>query len=88
MQSSLETRNVSIYSRRPAVVNKRTSIRLEPSLWKALEDIAQSAGKSVSEIVTDVYHARPDRGGLTSAVRVHIVAELQRRAEMSERVAA
>ena len=52
--------------------DRRTSIRLEPALWRALEEIAEQQHRTINEIVAEVDR---DRGALrlTSAVRVYIV---------------
>ena len=65
-QTSLVTRNVRIGP-------KRTSVRLEPELWRALEEIAQRENCDINEICKHVSENRTDKGGFTSALRVHIV---------------
>ncbi|MBX2855453.1 MAG: ribbon-helix-helix domain-containing protein [Rhodobacteraceae bacterium] len=64
--TSLITRNVRIGP-------KRTSVRLEPELWRALEDIAQRENCDINEICKRVSDNRTEKGGFTSALRVHIV---------------
>ena len=66
MKSSLVTRNVRIHSR-------RTSVRLEPQLWRALEVIAQREKVDTNEICSRVADQRSDEGGFTSALRVYII---------------
>lgn len=54
----------------------RTSIRLEPELWDALEEICRREGMSMTEIVRLIEARSADAGqtgGRTSAVRVYIV---------------
>lgn len=50
----------------------RTSVRLEPVMWEALQEIARCQGKTITQLVTEI-----DRMGLatslTSAIRVYIV---------------
>ena len=50
----------------------RTSMRLEPELWDALNEICLRERIDPGEFVRRVEAERP-RGGRTSAVRVHIV---------------
>lgn len=55
----------------------RTSIRLEPELWDALEEICRRERRSMAETVQDVEARQIETGmtgGRTSAIRVHIVA--------------
>lgn len=66
MRSSLVTRNVRIHDR-------RTSVRLEPQLWRALETIAELEAVDLNEICSRVEDSRGPDGGFTSALRVYIV---------------
>lgn len=55
----------------------RTSMRLEPELWDALDEIARREGMSIAETIRAVELAWAEggnAGGRTSAVRVHIVS--------------
>lgn len=54
----------------------RTSMRLEPELWNALEEICQREGVSLTETVQMIetrWEQAGQTSGRTSAVRVHIV---------------
>ena len=50
----------------------RTSMRLEPELWEALNDICRMERIGLSELIRSI-EARGHPGGRTSAVRVYIV---------------
>jgi predicted DNA-binding ribbon-helix-helix protein len=64
--SSLVIRNV--------VVNgHRTSVRLEPVMWDALNEIARQQKMHVNALVTSI-DAERDASSLTAASRVYIVA--------------
>lgn len=64
-RSSLVTGNVR-------VAGRRTSVRLEPEMWSALNEVCAREGMSLSALVT-----RIERGGhastLTAAIRVHLL---------------
>lgn len=62
----LVTKNVKIDGR-------RTSVRLEPSMWKALDEIAEDEGCSIHEICTAVYEIKMDDTSFTAALRVFIM---------------
>ncbi|MBF0373584.1 MAG: ribbon-helix-helix domain-containing protein [Alphaproteobacteria bacterium] len=62
----LLTRNVRLGA-------KRTSMRLEPAMWEALEEIARRESIAPDEVVGVVCGTRPARTTLTAAVRVFIV---------------
>ena len=66
MKSSLVTRNIRIGQR-------RTSVRLEPQLWRALEVISEMERADINQLCTRVADARGPDGGFTSALRVFIV---------------
>jgi predicted DNA-binding ribbon-helix-helix protein len=63
--SSLHIRNIIIAGR-------RTTVRLEPVMWEALQDIAADQGRSVHDLVTEIAHTRTVPN-LTSAIRVFVV---------------
>jgi predicted DNA-binding ribbon-helix-helix protein len=50
----------------------RTSMRLEPELWDALQEICTREGVTLGEMVRRI-EEQGHRGGRTSAVRVHVL---------------
>jgi predicted DNA-binding ribbon-helix-helix protein len=50
----------------------RTSVRLEPVMWDALQDIARREHVTVHDLVTDIDRKRT-ASSLTAAIRVYIV---------------
>lgn len=64
-RSSLSLHNI-------VVDGRRTSVRLEASMWDGLRDIAQRRGMSLNDLVTEIERNR-DTPGLTAAIRVYIV---------------
>ncbi|MGH1455173.1 MAG: ribbon-helix-helix domain-containing protein [Alphaproteobacteria bacterium] len=65
-QSSLISKNVTIFDR-------RTSIRLEPEMWGALNDIASREKCSVHDVCTLVYARKKPETSLTAAIRVFLM---------------
>ena len=63
--SSLVIRNV-------VVGGHRTSVRLEPVMWDALQDIARRRRVTMHDLVTYIDRART-ASSLTAAIRVYIV---------------
>lgn len=55
------------------VSGRRTSIRLEPQMWEALEEIGRREGRTIGEIATLVNRQR-HQSSLTAAMRVFIVS--------------
>lgn len=64
--SILESRNVTVGGR-------RTSMRLEPQMWEALESIARGEGITLNNLCTQIDQRRREVG-LTSATRVFIIS--------------
>lgn len=58
----------------------RTSISLENAYWQALTDLAHAQGKTISTVVTEIDQARGE-GGLSSAIRVHLLEYFRRQAK-------
>jgi predicted DNA-binding ribbon-helix-helix protein len=63
--SSLSPHNVIVGGR-------RTSVRLEASMWEGLHDIARRRAMTLNELVTEIERNRVTPG-LTAAIRVYIV---------------
>jgi predicted DNA-binding ribbon-helix-helix protein len=76
-RSSLSLHNVIVNGR-------RTSVRLEASMWDGLQDIARRRGMSVNDLVTEIERNR-DTPGLTAAIRVYIVDFYRRALGMIDR---
>lgn len=64
--SSLVCRNVTI-------LDRRTSIRIEPKFWQWFQEIARAHHTTVHQIATDI-NRRRFQGTLTSAIRTFICA--------------
>jgi predicted DNA-binding ribbon-helix-helix protein len=56
------------------IAGHRTSISLELPFWEALRDLAARDGLSMAQLVARIDEAR-GRTNLSSAVRVHILAQ-------------
>ena|SRR6266849_3311163 len=63
--SSLVIRNI-------VVAGHRTSVRLEPTMWEALREIARQRETNLNELVTEIDRRR-NASSLTAAIRVFIV---------------
>lgn len=77
--SSLRTRNV-------IVGGHRTSVRLEPALWEAFDEICRRERKSPRAVCSEAAALRRE-GGFTSALRVYILAYFRTLAAEERRVA-
>jgi predicted DNA-binding ribbon-helix-helix protein len=51
---------------------RRTTLRLEPAIWKALIEIGNQRGRTVHDLVTEIA-ANDANPNLSSAVRVYVV---------------
>jgi predicted DNA-binding ribbon-helix-helix protein len=61
-----------LVNRNVTALRGRTSMRLEPELWDALEDICRREQQTLGEMVKRV-EQRGHPGGRTSAVRVFVL---------------
>lgn len=66
------TRGSSLIIRNVVVDGRRTSIRLEPEMWRSLQDICKRERCTVHDIATMVAALR-GIGSLTAALRVFLV---------------
>lgn len=70
----------SIPARNVTVMAKRTSMRLEPSLWSALEEVGKREGRSVDEVCDRIVETMLRNYGtgkppsFTAAVRMFLVS--------------
>jgi predicted DNA-binding ribbon-helix-helix protein len=56
------------------VAGRRTSMRLEPPMWRWLDEVAAAHGMTVGQFCTEVARAKPRGSSLTAAIRVAIAA--------------
>lgn len=63
-----------------AIKGHRTSISLEAEFWDALREIAQARGTSLGALVGEIDAARRDDSGLSTAVRLFVLAHFRARA--------
>ncbi len=63
-----------LINRNVTVNGRRTSLRLEPEMWDALEEIAKREGVRVSDLVSRIdREVRGGASGLTARVRVFVL---------------
>lgn len=62
----------TLISKNITVLGKRTSVRLEPAMWEALQEIAERENASLNDICAYVHNNRLE-SSLTSALRVYIL---------------
>lgn len=71
--SSRARRGTSLVIRNVIVEGRRTSIRLEPEMWRSLQEICKRERCSAHDIATMVAAGRT-QGSLTAALRVFVMA--------------
>jgi len=72
LRRSHENAPSSLVIHNVVVGDRRTSVRLEPIMWDALNDIAHRLGMTVHDLVTEIDRERT-ASSLTAAIRVYIV---------------
>ena len=64
--STLVSRNITVSTR-------RTSVRLEPEMWRALKEISARENCSIHELCTLINFRKNKRTSLTAAIRVFLM---------------
>jgi predicted DNA-binding ribbon-helix-helix protein len=67
--SALQTRTVWIG-------NRRTSVKLHPSIWEALDEVADRQGRTIHDVLIAIDRTR-GATSLATAIRVYIVEFLR-----------
>ncbi len=68
----VESQESTLRSGNVTVGGRRTSIRLEPSMWQALREISTREGKTMHALVTEIERGRA-QSSLTAAIRVYLL---------------
>ncbi len=66
-----------LVNRNVTAIRGRTSMRLEPELWEALEEICLRESLTLADVIKQIERLGHP-GGRTSAVRVHVLAYFRR----------
>src|SRR5688572_23853611 len=63
----------TLVSRNITVSGRRTSVRLEPEMWRALKEISTRENCSIHELCTLISFRKNKRTSLTAAIRVFLM---------------
>ena len=63
----------TLVSRNITVCGRRTSVRLEPEMWRALKEIAGRETCSIHELCSLISFRKNKRTSLTAAIRVFLM---------------
>jgi len=55
------------------ISGRRTTVRLEAEMWASLKDIAETEGRSLHELASDIYYRKKSGQSFTSAIRVFVM---------------
>jgi predicted DNA-binding ribbon-helix-helix protein len=69
----------AIRKRSVRIAGHRTSVSLEGAFWDELKAIAEARGTSLNALITEIDGGRGG-GGLSSALRLFVLAEVKRAA--------
>ena len=72
-----QVRFSNLVNRNIIVDGHRTSIRLEPAMWMALNKIAERENLTIHQLGTRIDRLRDENCGLTAAIRVFLLAYFQ-----------
>ena len=62
-----------------SIAGHRTSLSLEDAFWDGLTDVARAEGKTRAALIAEI-DSRREGLGLSSAVRLHVLAHFRARA--------
>jgi predicted DNA-binding ribbon-helix-helix protein len=63
-----------IYKARAVYIGaRRTTVRLAPVMWEALDDIARDQSLTLSDVLCKIEHGCDPGEGLADAIRIYIV---------------
>jgi predicted DNA-binding ribbon-helix-helix protein len=65
-------RDSTLLNRNIWIGRRRTSLRLEPAMWQALEEVAATSGLTIHQLCTMIDERRRE-SSLTAAVRVFLL---------------
>ena len=71
--AATEDSKSTLISRNITVKGRRTSVRLEPEMWGALQDIAQREKCHIHDICTLICLCKKTNTSLTAAIRVFVM---------------
>ena len=63
----------SLISKNITICGRRTSIRLEPEMWDALEDVSNREKRTIHDIASYAYLRKKPITSLTAAIRVFLL---------------
>jgi len=72
-QKSVNDQENCFQGRNVWVSGRRTSVRLEPEMWQALQDVAKFEGVSVGDVCTSIEKLMINSRSFSSAVRVFLL---------------
>lgn len=73
MSEDMNENRSTLISRNITVLGKRTSVRLEPEMWKELKGIAKREKCTIHDLCTLISLRKNERTSLTAAIRVFLM---------------
>ena len=73
MSEDIQENRSTLVSRNITVLGKRTSVRLEPEMWKELKGIAKRERCTIHDLCTLISLRKNERTSLTAAIRVFLM---------------
>ena len=63
----------TLISKNVTILGRRTSVRLEPEMWRALKDISRREKCTVHDVCSMVYMCKKPLSSLTASIRVFLM---------------
>jgi predicted DNA-binding ribbon-helix-helix protein len=74
VKNQISKNKTSLISKNVTIHGKRTSVRLEPEMWQAINEIAKRQRCTIHRICSIVQDTKAPKSSLTAAIRVFIMS--------------
>ncbi|MGB1076817.1 MAG: ribbon-helix-helix domain-containing protein [Bdellovibrionales bacterium] len=73
MEAEKEETKSTLISKNVTIMGRRTSVRLEPEMWRALKEISRREKCSIHDVCSMVYLCKKPLSSLTASIRVFLM---------------
>ncbi len=75
-EATIFLRTNTLKLRKLKIGDRNTSVRLEPQIWRILQEVADQHGCKVNELCEEIYNRKGKDSSFTSAIRAFLISYL------------